>query len=121
MSLRLSQKDAENFGFAEKKKSSKYRNKRTARGFDSKKEERRFDELVMLEACGKIRNLKRQVPIELFVLGKKIGKIVIDFGYEENGTIVYEDVKSPVTVTPIFKWKSKHFEAQTGCKIKLTF
>jgi hypothetical protein len=106
--LRLSQKDAEKFGLTDKKKSSKYRNKRTARGFDSKKEERRFDELVMLEANGVIKNLERQVRYRFEHRDIHICDYVADFVYVENQITVVEDVKSPMTrKLPAYRIKAK--------------
>ncbi len=87
--------------------------------FDSKKEARRWRELKRLFFAGKIGSLSRQVRIPLRVGGVKIGKIVMDFVYVENGMIVYEDVKSKATITPMFKWKARHFAAQFGQEIRV--
>jgi hypothetical protein len=103
-------------------KRSKFLNVRTeidGLKFDSKKEAARWLELELLQKAGKISNLKRQVPFELNVNGIKIGKLVLDFTYTENGKTVYEDVKSKPTMTPIFKWKAKHFKAQYKQEINL--
>lgn len=82
---------------------SKYYNIKS-HGFDSKKEERRFAELRLLERAGAISNLQRQVTIELIpsqYIGKKCVeravKYIADFTYEENGNYIVEDVKSPIT------------------------
>ena len=68
--------------------------------FDSKKEAKRWSELCLLEKCGKIKNLQRQVPYELiprqYIDGKQVERkceYVADFVYEENGKTVVEDVK----------------------------
>lgn len=72
--------------------------------FDSRKEARRYKELLLLEAAGAIRNLELQ-PRFLLQEGfrdpsdKWIFPIhcTWDFAYEEEGKKVVEDVKSPVT------------------------
>ena len=77
--------------------------------YDSKKEMRRHQELLLLEDAGRIKDLRRQVKFVLIpsqremVLKKgvlKPGKVlerecsyVADFCYEENGQTVVEDVK----------------------------
>ncbi len=73
-------------------------------GFDSKKEERRFYELSLLQRAGKITGLKRQVPFVLIPTQYENGKCVercvtykADFTYYEhqdgNPVLVVEDVK----------------------------
>lgn len=68
--------------------------------YDSIKEYQRNNELLLLLKAGKIRDLRRQVPItaqEAFTYGdEKIGPIIYkaDFVYvNEDGTTVVEDVK----------------------------
>lgn len=79
--------------------------------FDSKKEERRYKELVLLERAGKINGLRRQVEFTLIPAyyepdtvgprgGIKKGKVierecsyVADFVYVEDGKVHVEDVK----------------------------
>lgn len=86
---------------------SKYHNQR-ASGYDSKKEKRRSDELKLLERAGLLSDLKEQVRFELIpsqyaiVNGKKkcIEQscfYIADFTYIENGFLIVEDVKSPIT------------------------
>lgn len=105
-------------------KPKKYRNVPTIHDgirFDSKKEAIRWTQLKLRERAGDIRDLKRQVPFQLKVGEVVIGKLILDLVYFDcnlNET-VYEDVKSPVTITQLFKWKRKHFEAQYGFKITL--
>lgn len=101
---------------------NKYRNvKVTIDGlkFDSKGEASRWFELVMLQKAGKISDLKRQVPFTLLddfkdSEGKTIRavKIVVDFGYTENGCEVVEDFKSPASRTKDFLLKKKFFQAK---------
>jgi hypothetical protein len=66
--------------------------------FDSKREHQRFHLLRMREKAGEIRNLKRQVPYAFVINGAQVGKIVMDFTYEE---FTLEDL-SPDYVAP--KW-----------------
>jgi hypothetical protein len=97
------------------KRRSKYRAVRTEVDgfiFHSKKEAARFVELKLLERSGIIKGLQRQVPYILTAHGEKIGKIVMDFVYTQDGVVIYEDVKSKGTITPLFRWKAKHFKAQ---------
>lgn len=72
--------------------------------YDSQKEYVRHKELLLLERAGKISNLKRQVPIEVFAgytdsTGKQIKAVIYkaDFCYDtvKNGNTVsvIEDVK----------------------------
>lgn len=87
----------------------------SANGFDSKKEYRRYQELLLLEKAGKIKDLDRQVHFTLLLpqwetyprYGKKGQRIkdgrrcvelacvyIADFVYtDENGQTVVEDVK----------------------------
>lgn len=67
--------------------------------YDSEKEYKRHNELMIAEKAGMICNLKRQVPFQIQEPcerhGKKINAIVYkaDFCYERNGERVVEDVK----------------------------
>ncbi|MBR4419673.1 MAG: DUF1064 domain-containing protein [Clostridia bacterium] len=102
-------------------KSKYYAKKTVVNGveYDSKKESKRAVELEYLERIGKIKNLQKQVR---FILqegyvnnyGQKIRPIsyIADFVYEENGQKIVEDVKSPITRTPVYKIKKKLFEAK---------
>lgn len=89
-----------------RKKGSKYKNIKTADGFDSKKERKRYLELEMLQKAGVIRCLAKQAPFELLPTFKdKQGitergiKYIADFVYYDNEkkSLVIEDVKSPFT------------------------
>lgn len=83
----------------------KYFNKKT-KGFDSRKEAKRYTELLILEKAGVITSLNKQVPFILLETFKdKAGntergiKYLADFVYydREKKTLVIEDVKSPIT------------------------
>lgn len=83
--------------------------------FDSKKEARRFDELMLLQRAGVIKDLLCQPEYELQPSFKCNGKTIRaiayrgDFYYVEVETDqkVVEDVKSPATRTALFEVKMK--------------
>lgn len=105
---------------------SKYNNRKVRRDgltFDSKKEHKRYNELLLLEQAGEIRNLRRQVKFVLIPTqrepskigtrgGVKKGKLlerecayIADFVYTENGKMVVEDTKGIRTKDYIIKRK----------------
>ena len=93
----------------------KYRNKITEINgikFHSKKEANRYIELRILEKAKKIKYLELQPKIPLMVNGKKIGNYIGDFKYFDIEKLEYviEDVKSPITKTPIYRLKKKILE-----------
>ena len=94
--------------------------------FDSRKEARRYQELLLLERAGVIHNLQMQVKYELIPaqyevyerIGAKGQKLkdgkrllekecsyIADFVYEENGKKVVEDTKGVKTKDYIIKRK----------------
>lgn len=100
---------------------SKYHAKKTEVGgivFDSKKEAERYQSLRLLERCGAIKNLKRQIPfllIEKSVYGRAV-KYVADFVYEEDGVEVVEDVKG--YKTDVYKLKRRMMAEKYGIVIR---
>lgn len=95
---------------------SKYNSKKTVvdgQKFDSKKEARRYQELLLLEKAGEIKNLSRQVKFVLIPSQRdENGKVVerecsykADFTYEEGIKTVVEDVKGYRTKEYIIKRK----------------
>nr|DAL90270.1 MAG TPA: Endonuclease [Caudoviricetes sp.] len=96
---------------------AKYGNKKTTLNgmtFDSKKEARRYSELLLLERAGAIHNLQTQVKYVLIpsqrdpVTGKVIERecaYKADFVYTENGETVVEDMKGFRTKDYIIKRK----------------
>ena len=110
---------------------NKYHSKKVEVGgiiFDSKKEAKRYSELLLLEKAGAISELQRQVKYilipaqressnEIYTKGKnkgcfKPGKLlekecayIADFVYKENGRIVVEDTKGFRTKDYIIKRK----------------
>lgn len=73
--------------------------------FDSKKEARRWQELQLLEAAGKISDLQRQVNFPLSVNCKKICTYRADFTYRQGDRAVVEDAKGYQTDVFKIKWK----------------
>lgn len=108
---------------------SKYHSQRTS-GYDSKKEKRRSDELKLMQRAGLLSDLKEQVRFELIpaqyeIVNKKRKCIeqscfyVADFTYIENGSLVVEDVKSPITrLNPVYIIKRKLMLYVHGIKIR---
>lgn len=105
---------------------TKYHNHKVRRDgltFDSKKEHKRYNELLLLERAGEITNLRRQVKFVLIPTqrepsqigtrgGVKKGKLlerecsyIADFIYGKNGKMVVEDVKGIRTKEYIIKRK----------------
>lgn len=121
---------------------NKYYNKKiTIDGqvFDSRKEARRYSELILLQKAGKITDLQTQVSFELIPAqyerferyGKngqrlkdgvrcveKAVKYIADFVYKENGVRVVEDTKSPATRTKDYVIKRKLMLHIHGIKIR---
>lgn len=86
--------------------------------FDSKKEAKRYQELVLLQKTHYIRDLKLQVPfvlIEKSKYGRQI-KYVADFTYIENGVLVVEDTKG--FKTDVYKLKKRLMAEKYGIEIK---
>lgn len=96
--------------------SNKYGNRKVVldgKKFDSKKEARRYAELITLQRSGWISNLECQKRFELIPNQRdESGKIiehkcvyVADFCYEQNGETIVEDVKGMKTDVYIIKRK----------------
>lgn len=109
--------------------------------FDSKKEFRRYSELLTLENAGEIQNLQRQVKFvlipaqyeessEVYTRGEhkgepKRGKLIerecayyADFVYQQDGNTVVEDCKG--MKTEVYKIKRKLMLDRYGVRIKET-
>ena len=107
----------------QKAKRSKYGNIRTEINgikFDSKKEARRYIELLELYKSGKIEGLKLQRVFtlqEAFTTpeGERVQAIryIADFVYEQDGITIVEDVKSAATKNnAAYKLKKKMMAAR---------
>ncbi len=109
-----------------KKSTAKYHSKKVTKDgvtFDSVKEWRRWNELVLLERAGRIQGLRRQVKYELIPSQRIGGKVaeracqyIADFVYEENGKVIVEDTKGYKTKDYIIKRKLLLF--RFGIQIK---
>lgn len=107
---------------------SKYNSKKTVvdgQKFDSKKEANRYQELLLLEKAGVIKNLSRQVKFVLIPSQRdENGKVIerecsykADFVYyEEEGETIVEDVKGFRTKEYIIKRKLMLY--QYGLRIR---
>lgn len=102
---------------------SKYRNKKVILDgikFDSIKEAKRYNQLKLLQRANVISDLKMQVPfilIDKSKYGRDI-KYIADFTYLESGKLIVEDVKSPVSKTPLYKLKKRLIAERYGIEIK---
>lgn len=79
---------------------SKYGNQKH-RGYDSRREAKRADELRWMEKAGEISDLQEQVPFELVPkqAGERSVKYMADFVYrDKSGHQVVEDTKGHRTV-----------------------
>ena len=110
-------------------KPTKYHNIPTTRGdikFDSQKEARRYDELILMLKSGTIRNLKLQPQFTLqesYIAtdGERIRstRYIADFSYEDaSGQLVVEDVKSRATRTSVYQVKKKRLHDKYGIKVQ---
>ena len=91
---------------------NKYRNIKTVVNgitFDSRKEARRYTELMVLQRAKIITDLELQKRFEICPKkyeNKRARYYVADFVYVENGKRVIEDVKSPITRSnPVYSLK----------------
>lgn len=107
---------------------NKYHNFRfTVNGktFDSKKEAKRYSELVDLKERGAIKNLKTQVKFELIPKqdGERACSYIADFVYRDaENNLVVEDVKgSKKTLTDSYKIKKKLMLNVHGIRIREIF
>lgn len=103
-------------------KGNKFRNTVTVLDgvrFDSAKEARRWAELQLLERCGAISDLRRQVRFPLVVNGETVCVYVADAVYTDGGKQVVEDVKSAHTrKLPVYRLKAKLMAAVYGIEIR---
>ena len=94
---------------------SKYRSQKTEVNgivFDSKKESKRYQQLMLMVRAGVITNLNRQVKYTLvpaqYIDGQCVERAVSyvsDFEYDENGKHIVEDTKGVRTKEYIIKRK----------------
>lgn len=102
-----------------KNKTNKYRNKKSGK-FDSKKEEKRYYELILMQKAGNISDLIHHKKFDLIPKqdGERAIKYEADFVYQRNGVLIVEDVKSPATrKIPLYSIKRKLMLLIHGIKI----
>lgn len=123
---------AENLASNGGKGKSKYKNIPAERNgaenkinFDSQKEAKRFDELMLLLKAGTITDLRLQhdfTLIEAYTTpdGKRVRaeRYKADFTYWRNGEFVVEDVKSSATKTKTYEIKKKQMLDKYGIEVK---
>lgn len=92
--------------------------------FDSKKEARRYDALVVMLRCGEITDLRIQPEFTLIEAyttpeGERIRamRYRADFSYRKNGELIVEDVKSPATRTQTYLDKRKLMREIHGIEV----
>lgn len=103
-----------------KQKQSKYRNVPTEVDgirFDSKAEAEHYAKLRLMQLSGEIYDLQLQPSFRLEVNGLLICRYVADFSYRDQYGLNVEDVKSPATITPIYRVKKKLMQALYGIEI----
>ena len=89
--------------------------------FASKKEARRYGELVLLQKAGHISDLACQPKLDCVVNGQLVCSYIADFRYvnRKNGIkdhiYVYEDVKG--FKTQVYRLKRKLVKAVTGIEV----
>ena len=108
-------------------KTAKYGNRKAERGalrFDSQKEARRYDELMVMLRAGLISDLRLQPQFTLqesYVTeaGERIRAVryTADFSYRFGGKLVVEDVKSGPTRTKEYLRNRKFLRARYGIDI----
>ncbi len=87
--------------------------------WDSQGEYKRWCDLKLLEKGGAISKLRHKVSYPLIVHGGgQIGRIVVDFVYEENGKLVADDFKG--CWPALSKWKWSHFAMQYGIDVRIS-
>lgn len=89
--------------------------------FDSKKEERRYQELKLLLRQGLISRLIVHPKYDLHAKGgERIAQYEADFAYlDHDGREIVEDVKSPITAQiAMYRLKRKWMFAEYGIEIQ---
>ena len=85
--------------------------------FASKKESRRYKELLLLRATGNISHLVLQPKFDITIHGFKICRYIADFQYVDLVTkkVITEDAKG--FLTPVYRIKKKLMAAVMGVEI----
>lgn len=85
--------------------------------FHSAREGRRYQQLLVLQSIGHIRDLETQVPLTVFINGIKITTLRLDFRYTRvsDGKVIHDECKG--FRTPEYILKKKMVEAYFGIEI----
>lgn len=107
---------------------SKYHAEKDVRGklkFDSRKEARRYDALMLLLRRGEISDLRVQPEFTLIEAyttpdGERVRamRYRADFSYRRGGELIVEDVKSAATRTRVYLNKRKMMQEKYGITIR---
>jgi hypothetical protein len=85
---------------------------------DSQAEGNRYAELLILQRAGEVTDLRVHPRYSMIVNGRYVGDYIADFEYRDGaGQRVVEDVKSPVSRTPVYRLKRKLVDAIFGINI----
>lgn len=87
--------------------------------FDSLKESQRYEELKLMQKAGDIEDLVCHPKFPIFINGKKICSVLLDFSYflVSRQETIFEDVKSAGTATSVSKLKKRMVEAEHNIKV----
>jgi hypothetical protein len=100
---------------------SKWRNEPVAEDghvFDSHAERDRYRDLKAMWVAGEITDLRVHPRYRLEVEGRLVGNYIGDFEYRDaSGAFIVEDVKSPVSRTPVYRLKKKLMAALWGIEV----
>lgn len=91
--------------------------------FHSKHERDRYVELTLMEKAKAIQDLKTQVAFPLIRKSRWGGEIkyIADFTYYEDGVLIVEDAKSPITKkNPVYRLKKRMFNERYQQDIRET-
>ena len=105
---------------------SKYRNVPTVvdgKRFASKKEGRRYAQLLLMLKAGEIDDLECHPVYHLDVNGTRVGKYTADFRYKDkryDWAVIVEDVKSSASRTTAYMLRKRLVKAIHGVTIKET-
>ena len=83
--------------------------------FDSTREARRYQDLMLMQQAGEIARLRRQVRYPILINGHFICDWLADFTYTQRGVECVEDSKG--WKTDVYKLKKKMVEAYYGLRI----
>jgi hypothetical protein len=100
-------------------KPAKYRNRKTADGFDSEKERDLWTLLELRARAGEITQLQRQIRFALVVNGQHICDYIADYVWQDGARRVVADCKSAMTRRlPAYRIKCKLMQACHGVTIE---